>query len=156
MPRLRTLAAAAILLLLPACAEDGPRFGGREFPARPAAGPPGRFHPSQVRAYFFFNEPYGQRREVRFVATGPRRTHITQARECVRFHLGREVTAPFCFAYPSERAFRAARFRPANGQTSRNCWSARAQKPVDDRTISADRLDRSSVGEEGCPDLPSR
>ena len=79
---------------------------------------------------------------------------MRQARECVEHHLERDVDAPFCLAYPTERAFAAARFRPSNGQTSRNCWSARAEKPADSEISQRDAGDPDEhVGEEGCPDL---
>jgi hypothetical protein len=46
---------------------------------------------------------------VHFVAFGPRSTHVRQAEQCVDHHLEEEedVAAPFCYAYPSHRAFEA-------------------------------------------------
>ncbi|HEX8204594.1 MAG TPA: hypothetical protein VF587_00895 [Solirubrobacteraceae bacterium] len=145
----------AIVLLAAGCMDDDePRFGGKELAPRPIEGPPGHFHPSAVRAYWFFNEAYGQRREVHFVATGPRSTHVRQARECVEHHLDEGIEAPFCLAYPTERAFRAAEFSAENGQTFKNCWSARAEKPADSGISQRDAGDpEDHVGEEGCPDL---
>ena len=145
---------AAVLLAVGCASDDEPRFGAREFPAAPVEGEPGRFHPSAIRAYWFFNEPYGERREIHFIATGPRGTHVRQARECVEHHLEEGVEAPFCLAYPTERAFRAARFTASNGQTFRNCWSARAEKPADSGISQRPAGDPDEfMGEEGCPDL---
>jgi hypothetical protein len=148
------LAAAAAALCAGCMGEDEPQFGWERLEVRPIEGPPGRFHPSAIRAYRFFNEPYGQRREVHFVATGPRSTHVRQARECVEHHLDEGIEAPFCLAYPSERAFRAAGFSDENGQTFRNCWSARAEKPADSEISERPAPDPDeTLGEEGCPDL---
>src|SRR5688572_9627931 len=102
-PARRTASGLAVALLVTGCmSDDEPRFGGKRLAERPIEGPAGRFHPSAVRAYWFFNEPYGQRREVHFVATGQRSTHARQARECVEHHLDEDVEAPFCLAYPAD------------------------------------------------------
>ena len=136
--------------------DDEKKFDGRRLPAGGAPSTPTEFKQSSVRGYFYFNEPYGQRREVHFIASGPFSTQPHQARLCVEYYLDHDVEAPFCFAYASERAFRAARFKPSNGQTGPFCWSARAQKPADDKEISENLADPTALGNEGCPDQPPK
>lgn len=145
---------AALAGLLGSCFDEGPRFGGHTNP-KARAPSTAKFAPAAVAGYHFFNEPYGQRREVHFLAGGPPSTHERQARECVAYYLDHDVAAPFCFAYPSRRAFDASKFRPDNGQTGPSCWDARAQKPADSE------LDSELVGPDkflnrGCPDFPNR
>jgi hypothetical protein len=150
------LAAAATTVALAGCQDTGPPFGGKKYPATGAPSTPTQFKPSSVRGFWYFNEPYGQRREVHFIASGPFAAQPHEARLCVQWYLDHDVTAPFCYAYASERAFRAAHFKASNGQTGPSCWSARAQKPKDDKAISEELADSSALGNEGCPDQPPR
>ena len=152
--RARAVVVAALLAagLPTGCDDDEPPFGGRTFLPR-AAETPGKFDPRLVRGYHYFNEPGGQRREVHFVAPGPRSTHLRQAEQCVEHHLEEEdVAAPFCYAYPSHRAFDASKFKPDNGQTGPNCWSAMAYKPLEGERDSSVATE-DALGNEGCPDL---
>ena len=145
------VAAALAAVAFGGCDDDEPPFGGRTYPAR-SVETRGKFDPRLVRGYHYFNEPGGQRREVHFVAPGRRSTHLRQAEQCVDHYLEEDVAAPFCYAYPSHRAFEASKFKPDNGQTGPNCWSAMAYKPLDgerDSSIASE----DALGNEGCPDL---
>jgi hypothetical protein len=146
--------ALAVPLGLGGCFEDEKTFDGKRLPAGGAPSTPTEFKTSSVRGYWYFNEPYGQRREVHFIASGPFSAHPHEAHLCVEYYLDHDVTAPFCYAYASERAFKAAKFKTSNGQTGPFCWSARAEKPKDEREISQELADPSALGNEGCPDLP--
>jgi hypothetical protein len=149
----RALLALLIMVGAAGCGSDEPKFGGTTLPvpARPPAHP-GTFDPASVRGYYFFEEPDGQRREIHFVASGPRSTHLRQATQCVDHFLEQGIGFPFCFAYPSERAWRHVHFKPGSGDYSPNCWDARAQKTRDGQR-SADRYIPENLGNEGCPDL---
>jgi hypothetical protein len=153
--RAAALLAVTLALPLAGCFENDKTFDGKRLPAGGAPSTPTAFKPSSVRGYWYFNEPYGQRPEVHFIATGPFSAQPHEARLCVEYYLDHDVTAPFCYAYASERAFEATRFKPSNGQTGPFCWSARAEKPADSE-ISQSLADSSALGNEGCPDLPPR
>ena len=135
--------------VLAGCGTDEPAFGGKTLPAR-ADPSPGVFDESQIRGYHYFNEPEGQRREVHFVATGPRSTWVRQAEQCVKHHRDDGVEAPFCYAYASEAGFKATRFVAQNGQVGPVCWQATSYRALDG-TGDSSRWDPDAVGDEGCP-----
>ena len=66
---------------------------------------------------------------VHFVGQGPPRSHLQQAQQCVAYFL-RSAKAVYCFAFPSEAAFEAARVNPKTGGMRGLCWSARAAQPL--------------------------
>lgn len=146
-------AIVAAAIAIGGCTDDEPNFAGKRLPAGGAPSTPTEFRKSSERGWFYFNEPYGQRREVHFIASGPFSTHPRQTHLCVEHYLDEDVAAPFCYAYASERAFRASKFKPSNGQTGPFCWSARSQKPVDN-PITDNLADPDAAGNEGCPDVP--
>jgi hypothetical protein len=84
------------------------------------------------------SNPFGVRSAVvYFVSNGSGARALAQAKACVRAYLAREPSA-YCFAFPSERAFRFAKVRrrpPA--EMRRPCWSAYWGKPKGRRPIGS-------------------
>ena len=146
-PRLALAPAVALAIAIAGCGGDE-REG--EEPRR--TGPAASFDASNVVGQHSSVRRRGadrdgkQVREIHFVADGPARTHVVQARDCVQHYLQRGADAVYCFGYPSPAAFESAGFNPDTGRTSRRCWSARA-------FWSLDRTTDASTGKpQRCPD----
>jgi hypothetical protein len=84
------------------------------------------------------SHPFGVKSEVvYFVAKGAANRALAQTKDCVREYLAKAPSA-YCFAFPSERAFRFAgvsRRPPADMR--RPCWSAYWGQPKGRRAFGS-------------------
>jgi hypothetical protein len=97
------------------------------------------FDRSTVKVSFInTSHPFGVKSAVvYFIAQGPSRGWLGQARACARRYLDKAPSA-YCFAFSTERAFRysgVARRPPA--KMKRPCWSVYWGEPKGRRPISA-------------------
>jgi hypothetical protein len=103
-----------------------------------------------VKASFLDKSFFGMRSAVvYFVAQGKRAGWIDEARSCVRRAL-RKAPSAFCFAFPSERAFRfsqAATRAPA--KMKHQCWAVYYGKPQGRRPLSA--VANPAAASQHCP-----
>jgi peptidylprolyl isomerase len=90
---------------------------------------PAPFDPTTIKIQRVFNQSIGGVTDVYFLAKGPPATHITQAVACAKRYLA-QTKGAFCYAFPSEAAFRYAKVdRSGEIGMTNLCWSAMAGRP---------------------------
>lgn len=139
MRRLALIAAASALLA--GCGGEESSDGDAPKPqAEPA------FDTATVKVTHVINQQLGGLAQVYFIAKGPPPTHVRQARACVA-HYTRDQKAAFCYTFPSEAAFKAARV--GRDGMDKLCWSAMASKAL---SGFQDAQSGNEVAEvDGCP-----
>jgi hypothetical protein len=118
---------------------------------KPAAKQPSKssaFDASTVRVRRLSKEALGGQVEAYFIAKGPPRMHLAQAKACVEDGLDGAKSA-FCYAFPSEAAFRAAKVNRSRGGMKKLCWSAYWGKPLEGEPSGADGSPTAQL--EKCP-----
>ena len=124
---------------------SGSRAGGD---SNPSAGSADRRFGEKVS--FLEKAFFGAKSQVVYFIARKDSPPLDQAKQCVQRNL-RKAPSAYCFAFPSERAFRFARVsrRPPSSM-KRPCWNAYWGKPRDRRPIGS--ASNPAAGPVHCPD----
>ena len=107
------------------------------------------FDRSKIRLQYTYKTIFSKSEVAFFVASGAAGSHIDQAKACVASLLAKAASA-YCYAFPSERAFRASRVsRRPPVRMRRECWSAYWGKPSGRRPIGT--ASNPAAPTQGCP-----
>ena len=135
-------------------AGPSPRSGQSDSPGKPDARAPRPKNEADARfgerVSFREQSFFGAKSQVVYFVANDQRPALDQAKQCVERNL-RKAPSVYCFAFPSERAFRYSRVarRPPAGMKT-PCWNAYWGKPRNRRPLGS--AENPAAAALNCPD----